>query len=122
MALSGCSRLSSARIEEAATVIDPVFRDSPQLEFETFSAALGAHLLLKVETLNPIRSFKGRGADYFVHCLKTPSHLVAASAGNFGQGLAYAARKRSMPLTVFAATNANELKLERMRSLGADVV
>jgi threonine dehydratase len=77
-----------------------------------------------VETLNPIRSFKGRGADFLVQELlrrgRVPP-LVCASAGNFGQGLAYACRKRGIPLTVHAARNANPLKVERMRALSAEV-
>lgn len=47
--------------------------------------------------------------------------MVCASAGNFGQGMAYAARKRGIPLVVFAAESANRLKLDRMRELGAEV-
>jgi threonine dehydratase len=79
-------------------------------------------VVLKVETVNPIRSFKGRGADFLASSLPAESPaLVCASAGNFGQGMAYAARKRSLPLVVFAAETANRLKLDRMRELGADV-
>jgi len=79
-------------------------------------------LILKVETVNPIRSFKGRGADFLVSGLPNDSPaLVCASAGNFGQGMAYAARKRGFRLIVFAAETANCLKLDRMRQLGAEV-
>jgi threonine dehydratase len=79
-------------------------------------------VVLKVETVNPIRSFKGRGTDFLVSSLPAESPaLVCASAGNFGQGMAYAARKRNFPLVVFAAETANRLKLDRMRELGADV-
>lgn len=79
-------------------------------------------LVLKVETINPIRCFKGRGTDLLVSGLPTGSPpLVCASAGNFGQGMAYAARKRGIPLVVFAAESANRLKLNRMRELGAEV-
>ena len=115
-------RLSLARIAEAAAVIDPVFRDSPQLAFDPLSRELGADVVLKVETLNPIRSFKGRGGDYYVHRLPDSTPLVVASAGNFGQGLAYAASRRGIPLTVFAADTANPMKIARMRELGAEVV
>ncbi len=115
-------RLSLDRIAEAASAIDPLFRDSPQLECEPLSRALGAALVLKVETLNPIRSFKGRGAHYYVHRLADRTPLVVPSAGNFGQGLAHAARARSIPLTVFAAETANPLKVARMREFGAEVV
>ena len=47
--------------------------------------------------------------------------LVCATAGNFGQAMAYACRKRSRHLIIYSATNANPLKIERMRSMGAEV-
>jgi peptide deformylase len=117
-------RLSLDRIAEAARTIDPVFLRSPQLVCEPIAELAGCRLTLKIETVNPIRSFKGRGADYAVGKLvargeRTP--LVCASAGNFGQGMAYACRKHGLPLTVFAAHGANPLKLARMRALGADL-
>jgi threonine dehydratase len=115
-------RLSLARIEEAARIIDPLFLNSPQFVCEPLSEALGVRLLLKIETLNPLRSFKGRGADYCVSQLPTDARIVCASAGNFGQAMAYACRKRGLALTVYASVNANQFKVERMRALGADVV
>jgi threonine dehydratase len=115
--------ISIDRIGEAADVIDPVFRDSPQYVCEPLSNRLGVTTVLKVECINPIRSFKGRGTDYLLHRLgRRPEGFVCASAGNFGQGMAYAARKRGDRLTVFAAVAANPLKVERMRSLGAEVM
>jgi threonine dehydratase len=116
------TNISLARIEKAAATINPVFLNTPQLVFDSLSREIGADVVLKVETLNPIRSFKGRGPDYFVSRLSEKTPLVAASAGNFGQGLAFAARARGITLTVFAAENANPLKLDRMRALGAEVV
>ena len=114
--------ISFERIREAATVIDPVFLHSPQFVAESLSQRLGVRTMLKVETVNPIRSFKGRGTDYFLHRLGSISRdLVCASAGNFGQGMAYACRKRGLSLTVYAADAANALKLARMRDLGAKV-
>lgn len=116
-------RLSLARIEEASRVVDQVFRCSAQFSNDALNEELGLELVCKVETLNPIRSFKGRGADYFVHQLDgNIRRLVCASAGNFGQGLAYAGRKRGIPVTVFAAETANPLKVQQMRKLGAEVV
>jgi threonine dehydratase len=116
------SRLSLTRIEEAARVIDPVFLRSPQFVSDSVNAELGLRLLCKVECVNPIRSFKGRGADYFVRCLgSTQETLVTASAGNFGQGMAYACRTRAVPLIVFAAKTASHFKVNRMRALGSDV-
>jgi threonine dehydratase len=116
-------RLSLERIRHAATVIPPEFLNSPQFMSEPLSEALGTRVIVKLETLNPIRSFKGRGPAFFVSELETGASIVCASAGNFGQGLAYAARRRGdVDLTVYASVNANPLKLERMRSLGARVV
>jgi len=117
----GSQRLRLERIEEARRLIDPVFLGSPQYECEPLGAELGARLVLKVETLNPIRSFKGRGAELFLARDAGAEHLVCASAGNFGQAMAYACRSRALPLTVFAAETANPLKLARMRDLGAAV-
>ena len=114
--------ISYEGIREAATLIDPVFRDSPQYLSEPISERLGLEVILKVESVNPIRSFKGRGADFLLHKLPPrPGGYACASAGNFGQGMAYAARKRGLPMTVFAARSANPMKVERMRALGAHV-
>jgi len=111
------------RIPEAASRIDPVFRDTPQYACEPLSDHLGVDTVLKVESVNPVRSFKGRGAEYLLHRLgPQPAGLVCASAGNFGQGMAYAARGRGVSLTVFAALTANQLKVDRMRALGAKVI
>jgi len=116
------NRISLEQIEKASRSIDPVFLHSPQFESESIGGELGIRLILKVETVNPLRCFKGRGPDFFVSGLyRTTPPLVCASAGNFGQGMAYASRKRGFTLTVFASETANALKLERMRQLGADV-
>jgi len=114
--------ISADRIREAANVIDPVFLRTPQFVCEALSDRIGVTTVLKVESINPIRSFKGRGADYLMHVLgEDTRRIVCASAGNFGQGMAYACRKRNRPITVFAARNANPLKVERMKALGARV-
>jgi threonine dehydratase len=114
-------RLSLERIAQAATSIDPIFLHTPQFRAESLEAELGCRLVVKVETLNPIRSFKGRGASFFVAGLEPGTTVVCASAGNFGQAMAYAGRAHGVRVIVYAAVNANPLKLERMRALGADV-
>jgi threonine dehydratase len=114
-------RLSLERIARAIAVIDPVFLNTPQFRAQSLEQALGCRLVVKVETMNPIRSFKGRGAEYLVASLDERPHLVCATAGNFGQGMAYAARKRGVQLTIFAGVAASPLKVERMRALGANV-
>ena len=101
--------------------IDPVFLHSPLVRGSSLDRVLDAELALKVETLNPIRSFKGRGTELLVARRPERRPLVCASAGNFGQGLARAGGRRGVPVTVFAAERANPLKVAAMRALGADV-
>ncbi|MEO5961573.1 MAG: pyridoxal-phosphate dependent enzyme [Opitutaceae bacterium] len=115
-------RLQIENIREAAGVIDPVFLHTPQFVAESLSQLLGMRMLVKVETVNPVRCFKGRGADYFVSKLEGERRLITASAGNLGQAMAYACRRRGIHLTVYASTKANAFKIERMRALGAEVV
>lgn len=114
-------RLSIQQIVEASQNIDPVFLRSPQYVNEPMSSLLGCQVVLKVETVNPIRCFKGRGADYLVR-QSIDKEFICASAGNFGQAMAYASRKANKKLTVYAAISANRLKIERMRQLGAEVI
>ena len=114
-------RLSLQNIVAASAAIDPVFRDTPQYEAETLHEQLGCRLVVKVETLNPVRSFKARGAQFLVSQMSGSPHLVCATAGNFGQGMAYAARRRGWPITIFVGANANPMKVDRMRGLGATV-
>jgi threonine dehydratase len=111
-----------ARMRMAAGRIEPLLLDTPVVSSRTLDAALGCSLLAKIETDNPIGSFKGRGADWFVAMALRPGEAVAcASAGNFGQGLARACRQRGHACTVFVARSANPLKVEALRAFGADV-
>lgn len=117
-------RLDLGRIRDAVNSIDPAFLRTPQFESWPLDVALGCSVTLKVETLNPVRSFKGRGTELVMSRLASerryPS-VVCASAGNLGQALAYSGSRRGIPVAVFAAASASALKIERMRSLGATV-
>jgi threonine dehydratase len=113
--------LSLANIERATRLIDPVFRNSPQFVDEQLNAALGRQVVVKVETANPVRSFKGRGADFRASSFGRQQHAVCASAGNFGQAVAYAGRSRGVPVTVFVPADVNPVKRARMEQLGAMV-
>jgi len=118
-------RLDIKRIEAAVGKIAPVFLNSPQYVCESLGRALGCRVVLKVETINPIRCFKGRGVETVLSDLVSasgPQKLVCASAGNLGQALAYSGRLRDCPVTVAASSKASPAKIERMRALGADVI
>jgi threonine dehydratase len=79
--------------------------------------------MLKIETLNPVRSFKGRGTETVAAAAReqAASRVVCASAGNLGQALAYSGRHRGLDVTVVAARTANPLKLRQIAAFGADV-
>ncbi len=119
--------LEPSAILVARSSIDPVFLHAPQYVHDGLSARLGVPVIVKLETLNPIRAFKGRGTSFVVRSLAAEGELgperpvVCASAGNFGQGIAYAARDLGIPSVVFASTHANTGKVARMRALGAVV-
>lgn len=120
--------LEAAAIRAAHATIDRAFIGSPQYVHDGLSARLGVPVIVKVETVNPIRSFKGRGTWVVVSALAAEGRvgpdraIVCASAGNFGQGVAYAARALGTSVVVFASLNANRAKIARMRALGAEVV
>lgn len=118
-------RLELDRIVRARSQISPLFLDTPQYECEPLSSVLGCRLVLKVETLNPVRSFKGRGTETVLARLLergSADAVVCASAGNLGQALAFGGRARGIGVTVVASSAANPLKLRRMEALGATVV
>ena len=80
---------------------------------------------LKLENLQPIGSFKLRGA-YYAITTAPPEELrrgvLTASAGNMGQGVAWAARELDIPCTVVVPENAPQTKLDAMERLGATIV
>lgn len=111
-----------ADVRAAAANMDPVFAATRVLASAALDAALGCRVLVKDETANPVGSFKGRGADWFVRSVLRPGEAVAcASAGNFGLGLARACGLRGHACAVFVAHSANPLKVDALRRCGADV-
>ncbi|TDD53296.1 pyridoxal-phosphate dependent enzyme [Kribbella antibiotica] len=118
--------LDPAQISRAVGVIDEVFLNSPQFIDPMITEALGRQIVMKIETANPLRSFKGRGAEFLLHRLAedglSASHLVCASTGNFGQAVTYAARRRGKQVTVFVPADCNPTKRIRMERLGARVI
>ncbi|MEW2355655.1 pyridoxal-phosphate dependent enzyme [Spirillospora sp. NPDC029432] len=115
------TRLDTARIKAARQVIDPVFLDGPLYPCEALEPALGCAVSVKLETANPIRSFKGRGAELIASGLAGGDRraVVCASAGNLGQALAWSGRARGLDVTVVASRSAPAVKLDRIRALDA---
>jgi threonine dehydratase len=116
-------RLGLDRVRAAVGEIDSVFLDTPALVCAPLGRALGCSVTLKVETLNPVRSFKGRGTETVTAVAREQgaSRVVCASAGNLGQALAYSGRRRGLQVTVVAARTANSLKLRQIAAFGAEL-
>lgn len=123
--MEGAVRLELPRILSAQRQMSPVFLNTPQYECEPLGELLGCRLILKVEVLNPVRCFKGRGTETVLSRLGQQgwrNAVVCASAGNLGQALAFSGRLRRVAVTVVASSQANPVKVARMKSLGATVM
>src|SRR5512138_1093857 len=108
--------LTPDEIIASRAMIDPLFLDSPLMRHPALDAALGCAVTLKLETLNPIRSFKARGTEAVLSALSPrPPAVVAASTGNFGQGIAWSARRRGIAATIYVPDGANPQKVDAMR-------
>jgi threonine dehydratase len=114
--------LRPERIAAASASIDPVYLNSPQYFDGQLCERLGRRVLTKAETFNPLRSFKGRGADFLVGGLPPGSTVVCGSTGgNFGQAIARAAQRYGLRAEVFVPVGASAVKLRRTVALGARV-
>ncbi|ATY15407.1 threonine dehydratase [Amycolatopsis sp. AA4] len=115
------TRLDTARIRAARQRIDPVFLDTPLYRCEGLERDLGCAVSIKLETANPVRSFKARGTEVVASALadNRASAVVCASAGNLGQALAWSGRGRGLDVTVVASRFAPAAKLARIRELDA---
>jgi threonine dehydratase len=85
----------------------------------------GGRILLKLECLQPVGSFKLRGALSAVRAASAgelAAGVVTASAGNMAQGVAWAAREAGVPARVIAPADAPRAKLDRVEALGAEIV
>ncbi len=115
------TRLDMARIRAARRVIDPVFLDTPLYRCQALEPGLGCAVSIKLETANPVRSFKARGTEVIASLLAGHGSraVVCASAGNLGQALAWSGRGRGLEVTVVASRFAPAVKLDRIRALDA---
>lgn len=113
--------LFPTRIAAAVQQIDPVFLRTPQFASGSLSTALAREVVIKNETTTPIGSFKGRGTWLLAKRLDPAKTWVCSTAGNFGQGLAYAARARGASVEAFVAPEVPAAKVASMRALGARV-
>src|SRR5580698_5713962 len=115
--------ITTESIEAARIRIGGTILRTPLVKLET--GTNDPVIYLKLENLQPINSFKLRGAANAVAMLPPERRSLGVwtiSAGNAGQGVAYAARQAGVPCTVVAIETAPTAKIERMRALGAKLV
>ncbi len=115
---------SRADVEAAAQRVAPWIRVTPLVEVDAVDLGLPERrwpLVLKLEMLQHAGSFKGRGAHNQLLGETPPAGVVAASGGNYGVAVAYAAHRLGVPATVFVTDTTAPAKLDRLRSLGATV-
>ncbi|MDN5725125.1 MAG: pyridoxal-phosphate dependent enzyme [Propionibacteriales bacterium] len=116
------SDLSLDRARQARRFIPDVFLDTPQYEDDGLSAALACPVTVKVESLNPVRSFKGRGVGFALRDLPPGGTVVCSSSGNFGQAVAFLGRLRGAKVRIHTPLQLNPVKRARMLAFGADLV
>ncbi|MDW3653307.1 MAG: threonine ammonia-lyase [Nitrososphaeraceae archaeon] len=100
-------------------------RKTPLLKSNTFSNTAGTNIYLKFESFQKTGSFKVRGAYSKIDSLTNAQRkagVIAASAGNHAQGVAYAALKRNIKCNIVMPKNASPAKVAATRSYGANVV
>src|ERR1700742_907828 len=121
--MSAVRRIELSEIQEARKRIADTIVRTPLIRLE-----LGPDLpdiRLKLENLQPINAYKLRGAANAVALLSNSERergVWTISAGNAGQGVAYAARQAGVPCAVVVIETAPKAKLERMRALGAKLI
>ncbi len=111
-------RISAARVYDVAS-------ETPLDVAPLLSARLGNRILLKREDLQPVFSFKLRGAYNKIAALDDDAiarGVICSSAGNHAQGVALAAQRRGIPAVIVMPQTTPVIKIDAVRSLGAEVV
>lgn len=119
----GAASIDRDRIAETNRILQPYIRRTPVIEVSGADFGLDNILLtFKLELLQHAGSFKARGA--FTNLLTRavpPAGVVAASGGNHGVAVAFAAMRLSRPAKIFVPSVASPAKIERIRECGADL-
>lgn len=112
-------------IVKAREILNGIIRKTPLQSSNTFSKLAGTNIFLKLECLQLTGSFKVRGASVRISKLSERQSMrgvIAASAGNHAQGVAYAAQKKKIPCTIVMPQNASPAKVAATRSYGSKVI
>jgi threonine dehydratase len=115
-------RLKAGAARDALAVVRELARHTPMLTSGTLEERCGGRILLKAENLQRTGSFKLRGALTKLADLPGPAGVVAGSAGNHAQSLAYAAHARGVPCEVFMPREASVAKVAAVGAYGGSVI
>jgi threonine dehydratase len=116
--------ISPQQIQSTYDVITPHIRRTPVIEVDAGDFGVSVPTLaLKLESLQHAGSFKARGAFTNLLTRKLPeAGVVAASGGNHGAAVAFAAMKRKVPAKIFVPSVASPAKIQQITDYGADLV
>ena len=117
--------LTLEKFEEASEEVQKVTQETKLIYSEYFSSMTGNKVYFKPENMQYTGAYKVRGAYYKISTLSEEEKergLIAASAGNHAQGVAYAAKLAGIKATIVMPTTTPLMKVNRTRSYGADVV
>lgn len=118
-------KLSLDKFEEAYETVQNVILPTNLIQSDFFSRMTGNRVYFKPENLQLTGAYKIRGAYYKISTLTEEEKargLIAASAGNHAQGVAYAANQYGVPATIVMPTTTPLLKVNRTKSYGANVI
>ena len=125
MRKQSCLDVTLADIQNAERALQTYVKPSPLLFNAWLSEALGCEIYLKLENMQPIGSFKLRGATYKILKLSKTERkrgVIAASAGNHAQGVAWASLQLGVSSLIVMPKGAPLVKVQNTQMLGAEVV
>jgi threonine dehydratase len=117
--------ITLADVHEARRRIEPHLRPTPLYSYPSLDELVGAQVWVKHENHLPVGAFKVRGGVNLVSQLSPDERtrgVIAASTGNHGQSIAYAARLFGVPARICVPEGVNPVKERSMRALGAELI
>ena len=123
--VQGMLKVNLEDVKKAEEVLKSIVKETPLQESKELSAKLGANVYYKCENLQKTGAFKIRGAYNKIMKLDDEAKkkgLIASSAGNHAQGVAYAAKKLGVKATICMPAHTPLIKVDATKAHGADVV
>lgn len=117
-------KVTLKEIQKAHQELSQFLAPTPMIKNDWLSEHLGCELFLKLENMQPIGSFKIRGATYKIKNLtdaEKKKGVIAASAGNHAQGVAWGSRKYGVDAMIVMPKNAPLMKIRNTQTLGAHI-